>query len=212
MLFTGYVATEPELLYAGMGVAGAVYRVSFQAISDEWLLDRQSVASSGQALGQSGTDALSILTGRVGSGAGFAVSGAGQIQSVGVFQPQQNRSWSSNAGELAGSIHASYRVLDGTVALQPTGAVTHLLSDGDGRTQMDGLQVSQRRELANDVTVSGEIEPAGFIAETFAGDGTTSLFTLSSTPFRPRSATGRSRRTSSQIPLTRGASTGGSGM
>src|SRR6185437_12837497 len=37
MLFTGYLATEPEAVYAGAGVAGPVYRYAFDAVSDEWL-------------------------------------------------------------------------------------------------------------------------------------------------------------------------------
>jgi hypothetical protein len=41
ILFTGYVATEPEAVYAGMGLKGAVHRYAFSAVSDEWLLDKQ---------------------------------------------------------------------------------------------------------------------------------------------------------------------------
>jgi hypothetical protein len=42
------------------------------------------------------------------------------------------------------------------------------------------------KELANDVTVSGEMEPAAYVTETFAGDGTTTVFQLSQSPFRPK--------------------------
>ena len=41
-LFTGYIATEPVAEYAGAGLAGPVYRVAFTAVSDEWLLDKQT--------------------------------------------------------------------------------------------------------------------------------------------------------------------------
>ena len=40
------------------------------------------------------------------------------------------------------------------------------------------------RELANDVTVSGAEEPAGYVQESFAGDGTTAVFELSEAAFR----------------------------
>ena len=43
VLFTGYLATEPVPVYVGTGLAGPVYRVAFTAISDEWLLDKQSL-------------------------------------------------------------------------------------------------------------------------------------------------------------------------
>jgi hypothetical protein len=41
------------------------------------------------------------------------------------------------------------------------------------------------KELANDVTVSGQMEPTAYVTEIFAGDGTTTVFTLSDEPFRP---------------------------
>ncbi len=183
VVFTGYIATEPELLYAGAGTMGAAYRIAVHAISDEWLLDRQSVPGSGTGLRQNGAETLAALTNRVGA-VGFTSAGGNGVRGVGVFQPEQARSWSINAGALAGSVYAAYRVVGGVVGLQPAGKVTHILSDGDGSLQMSGLRVSQRRELANDVTVSGEREPAAYISESFVGDGTTNVFTLAKTPFR----------------------------
>jgi hypothetical protein len=60
------------------------------------------------------------------------------------------------------------------------------LSDGDGTLQVAALKTTSVKELANDVTVSGEIEPAAYVTETFAGDGTTTMFQLSQDPFRPK--------------------------
>ena len=68
---------------------------------------------------------------------------------------------------------------DGAVSLQPAGTVTHALSDGDGTLQVAALKTASVKELANDVTVSGEMEPAAYVTETFAGDGTTTVFQLS---------------------------------
>ena len=68
VLFTGYLATEPEQIYAGTGTMGPVYRVAFSAISDEWLLDKQAIPLSGAAFGQSGGQVLTTLTNRVDSG------------------------------------------------------------------------------------------------------------------------------------------------
>jgi hypothetical protein len=64
--------------------------------------------------------------------------------------------------------------------------VTHALSDGDGTLQVAALKTASVKELANDVTVSGEMEPTAYITETFAGDGTTTVFQLSQSPFRPK--------------------------
>ncbi|WP_433984354.1 hypothetical protein RBB78_05140 [Tunturiibacter empetritectus] len=48
------------------------------------------------------------------------------------------------------------------------------------------MKTTAVKELANDVTVSGEIEPTAYVTETFAGDGTTTVFQLSEDPFRPK--------------------------
>jgi hypothetical protein len=61
-----------------------------------------------------------------------------------------------------------------------------VLSDGDGTLQVAALKTSSVKELANDVTVSGEMEPAAYVTETFAGDGATTIFQLSQDPYRPK--------------------------
>ena len=188
VLFTGYVATEPEAVYAGMGVKGPVHRYAFSAVSDEWLLDKQTVPLSGAGLAQSGGQLLTTLTNRVDAGL-FTTTGVMNGLSVGVFEPVQTESWSANAGGVASATYAAYRVLDGAVSLQPAGTVTHTLSDGDGTLQVAALKTASVKELANDVTVSGEMEPAAYVTETFAGDGTTTVFQLSQSPFRPKKTT-----------------------
>ena len=69
--------------------------------------------------------------------------------------------------------------------------MTHALSDGDGTLQVAALKISAVKELANDVTVSGEMEPAAYVTETFAGDGTTTVFQLAEAPFRPKGSAQR---------------------
>jgi len=185
VLFTGYVATEPEAVYAGAGLMGPVYRYAFSAVSDEWLLDKQAVPLSGAGLAQSGGQLLTTLTSRVDDGL-FTMTEVMNGLAVGVFQPSQTGSWSANAGVIANTTYAAYRVLDGAVSLQPAGTVTHALSDGDGTLQVATLKTTQMKELANDVTVSGEEEPSAYVTETFAGDGTTTVFQLSEDPFKPK--------------------------
>ncbi|MEO6982460.1 MAG: hypothetical protein ABI072_05035, partial [Edaphobacter sp.] len=169
VLFTGYLATEPEAVYAGTGLLGPVYRYAFSAISDEWLLDKQAVPPSGVGLAQSGGALLRTLTNRVDAGL-FTTAGVANGLSVGVFEPEQTESWSVNAGGVAGATYASYRVLNGAVTMQPAGTVTHALSDGDGTLQVAALKTAAAKELANDVTLSGEMEPSAYVTETFAGD------------------------------------------
>jgi hypothetical protein len=79
-------------------------------------------------------------------------------------------------------------VLNGALSMNPVGSVTHALDfdagEGDGALQVSALKTSMVKELANDVTLSGAIEPTAYVSELFAGDGTTTLFTLSGEPFR----------------------------
>jgi len=185
VLFTGYLATEPEAVYAGAGLTGPVYRYAFSAVSDEWLLDKQPVPLSGTGLAQSGGQLLKTLTNRV-DGSLFSTAGVMNGLSAGVFEPEQTESWSANAGVVASATYAAYRVLDGTVGLQPAGTVTHTLSDGDGTLQVAALKTSSVKELANDVTISGAMEPTVYVTEMFAGDGTTTVFQLSADPFLPK--------------------------
>ncbi|MCU1222478.1 MAG: hypothetical protein JWQ42_571 [Edaphobacter sp.] len=187
VLFTGYVATEPGAVYAGNGTRGPVYRYVFSAISDEWLLDKQTVSLGGAGLAQAGGQLLRTLTNRVDAGL-FTTGGVMDGRSVGVFEPLQASSWSTNAGAVSEATYAAYRVLNGAVSLQPAGTVTHALSDGDGTLQMAALKTSAVKELANDVTVSGEIEPTAYVNETFAGDGTTAVFQLVGSPFRVKAS------------------------
>jgi hypothetical protein len=185
VLFTGYIATDPEAVYAGIGVRGAVYRYVFSAVSDEWLLDKQAVPLSGTGLAQSAGQLLTTLTNRVDAGL-FTTTGVMNGLSVGVFEPSQTEPWSKNAGDVASATYAAYRVVGGALSMQPAGTVTHALSDGDGTLQVAGLKTSSVKELANDVTVSGEMEPTAYVTETFEGDGTTTVFQLSEAPFRPK--------------------------
>jgi hypothetical protein len=185
VLFTGYVATEPQAVYAGVATKGSVYRYGLSAISDEWLLDKQSVPVSGAGLAQPGGQVLTALTNRVDAGL-FTTTGVLNGAAVGVFEPVAADSWSVNAGNVAAATYAAYRVLNGAVSLQPAGTVTHALSDGDGTLQVAALKTSAVKELANDVTLSGEMEPAAYITETFAGDGTTTVFQLAEAPFRSK--------------------------
>jgi len=190
VLFTGYVATEPEAVYAGNGTKGPVYRYAFSAVSDEWLLDKQTIPQTGAGIAQAGGQLLRTLTDRVDAGL-FTTAGVVNGRSVGVFEPVQTESWSANVGAIAGATYAAYRVVNGAVSLQPAGTVTHTLSDGDGTLQVAALKLGSVKELANDVTVSGEIEPTAYIAETFAGDGTTAVFQLAETPFRAKASASR---------------------
>ena len=187
ILFTGYLATEPVPVYVGVGLAGPVYRVAFAAISDEWLLDKQTATLTGAGFAVAGGTLLSTLTTRTGAGL-LTTSGVVNDKHVGIFTPEPAQPWSTNAAAIASSTYAAYRALNGALGMQTVGSVTHTLNfddrSGDGTIQVAALKTSMVKELANDVTLSGQIEPSAFVAEMFSGDGTTTIFQLSDAPFR----------------------------
>ncbi len=189
ILFTGYLATEPVRIYAGDATTGPVYRVRLSAVSDEWLLDNLGLggdAYDAVSLGLSGEALLARVGSRVPGGSAIlpVSAGAGTVRATGVYSPSKAKPWSVNAGAAASSAYAGYRALNGEVLLQPAGGVTHSLSDADGTLSVAELQTSAVRELANDVTLSGAEEPTAYIAESFMGDGSTSVFELSEAAFR----------------------------
>jgi len=189
VLFSGYLAIEAVGVYAGVGTSGSVYRYSVSAISDEWLLDKQAVTWSGAGLAQTSGDLLEALTNRV-DGALFSTTGVAIGRPVGVFVPAETGTWSGNAGELAASAYSAYRVVDGALTFASAGTVTHALDFDRGRDASGGaisvsaLKSSSLKELANDVTLSGAMEPTAYINETFVGDGTTTVFQLAEALFR----------------------------
>ncbi len=187
VLFTGYLATEPVPIYAGTGLAGPVYRMAFTAISDEWLLDKQTLVLSGAGFAATGSSLLETLTNRIAAGL-LTTSEVANNRVAGVFVPEATKPWSTNASGIGASTYAAYRVLDGALVMQQVGSVTHTLDFDAGLAAHDlkvsSLKTSMVKELANDVTLSGQIEPTAYVSELFAGDGTTTLFTLSDSPFR----------------------------
>lgn len=190
VLFTGYIATEPAREYAGTRSEGSAYRAKVTAVSDEWLLDRAGSGAAphdGISLALDGRTLLERLTARVQGG--LAVAGGSTARSVGAFVAGGAAPWSHNAGLAASAAFASYRALAGQVLLQPAGAVTHAFSDADGSLDVSAFNTANMRELANDITVTGEMEPAALVSEIFLGDGTTSVFTLGEAAFRNSATT-----------------------
>ncbi len=195
VLFTGYLATEPVRVWAGESSQGAVYRARITALSDEWLLDNLSSGAGLRDTQMLGLDAGALVArlaarAQAGGSAGVTVtSGATTLAGTGAFAARASQPWSANAGNAASSAYAAYRALNGQVLTQPVGTVTHALSDADGTLSVAELMTSNARELANDITLTGDEEPAAYIAESFIGDGTTTVFTLTESAYRDTART-----------------------
>lgn len=74
-----------------------------------------------------------------------------------------------------------------TEVLQPETAAEHVLPLSDVTVHVDPA-ASPGADVAADVTVFGEREPAEYVTELFRGDGATSAFTLQHVPFRESGA------------------------
>ncbi len=184
LLFSGYVANEPELLFSGVGLTGPMYLAQISAVSDDVVLDRQLMAAAPPNVSQGAAQLLTTITARVNSEAGVSASESTAV--VGGFTPQASQTWSENAGTLATIARAAYRVVNGQVNMSDIGTSVHVLSETDGSLSLQGLSASRTKMLVNDVTVCGEEEPQAYVTEIFQGDGTTTSFTLSDKPYAVR--------------------------
>ncbi len=185
VLFTGYLTTEPVPVYAGVASEGSVYRLAFSAVSDEWLLDKQTGgALLGSASGSPAGTALTAIATRAGAGT-LTSTGATDSRAVGVLESQADLAWSGQAGLLSNASYSAYRVLNGALQMTQAGSVVHAFSDGDGSLSLAELKTASVRELANDVTLSGAMEPSVYWTEVFLGDGTTTVFDLQGEPDAP---------------------------
>ena len=191
VLFTGYLPREPQLTYAGAGSTGTVYRLVMEATSDEWLLDKQGLRVGAESFAESGDALLRSLTSRV-DGSRFTTAATSAIAQIGSVETNSAKSWSENAGAIANAAGASYRVVSGEVVLATLGSVSHTFTTADDSLNESGLQLNFGRDLANDLTISGEMEAGTPVTEIFVGDGTTSDFALSAAPFSAGSAASRS--------------------
>ncbi len=187
--FTGYIAISPLPEYAGMGLEGPRYRIAVQALSDELLLNQLSMAPSKGSTGQTAGGLLTSLVTRTGS-ASLSTSALTLNEVVSNFVPEAGAAWSRSAGQVADQARASYRAVNGALALSPVQSTVHTLNEADGTLSLNNLVLSGsvKRALANDVTVCGEHEPVAYVTEYFLGDGVTTQFFLGANPYFPPSS------------------------
>jgi hypothetical protein len=182
VLFTGYVVTEPQPAYAGADSIGAVYRLELMAISDEWLLDKQSAGQQvGPALGAVSGSFVKTLIRRT-DAKRFVTYGVTSLRTVGAVALTEGAAWSNHVASVGNASHAAYRVLDGAVSFSSNGNTTHAFSEDDGSIVLSHLHTGSARELANDVSLTGIDGSSTYWTELFAGDGTTTTFNLTGEP------------------------------
>jgi hypothetical protein len=182
-LFTGYLPSAAEPEFAGYSSTAAQYLTAVNALSDDWLLDRDALPQAAPLLGQTAGEMVRILTDRVNPTL-VQMNGLEDVGTIGFFAPRPNQPWSSNVAALANQARAAYRVLNGQLTLAPVGSTVHSLSDTVGTLEYAGLSASNAKQIVNDVTLTGLSQPTEYVTELFQGDGATVLFQLQRNPYR----------------------------
>src|SRR5438270_3424654 len=181
-VFTGYINADPEYEYLGWGERGAMYRYNYVAQSDEALLDEKRLSTRSPFVARSAGDALRQLTQDAIPGA-FDTSGIQDLDVVPNYVPDPRQPWSKHAAAIALQARAAYRILNGAAVLAPLGSAAHSLDESDANFSPQNLLLQPETSVLNDVTITGELEPQDHVRDYFVGDGLTSSFHLSPTPF-----------------------------
>ena len=187
-VFTGYVMGAPAYEYLGWGEQGPVYRYTLLAKGDEAWLDEKRLPDLCPFVDRSAGAALRQLTQDL-VGTAIDTSGVQALDLLAGFVPNAQQNWSQHAAEIALQARASYRVVNEALVFAPLGQNAYPLSDNDPNFSPENLKLAPLSTITNDVTVIGEMAPEAYVTDYFIGDGLTSKFYLSQTPFTKTSVT-----------------------
>ncbi len=182
-LFTGYLPSAAEPVFSGYSSTGPQYRVVVNALSEDWLLNRDAMPQTAPLLGQTAGEMVSLLTNRVNPTL-VQMNGLEDVGTIGFFEPMPNLPWSENVAALANQARSAYRVLNGQLTLAPVGSTVHNMNDTVGTVDFAALSATNAKQIVNDVTITGLSEPVEYVTELFEGDGATVMFQLQREPYR----------------------------
>ncbi len=182
-LFTGFLPAAAEPVFFGFNSSGPQYRYVVNAVSEDWLLNREALPQMAPLLGQYAGEMVRTLTNRV-NPLLVQMNGLEDVGTIGFFEPMPNLTWSQNIAALANQARAAYRVLNGQLTLAPVGSTVHDMSDTVGTLDYTALSASNAKQLVNDATITGLSQPMEYVTELFEGDGATVLFQLQRQPLR----------------------------
>ena len=181
-VFTGYITVSPEYEYLGWGMHGPMYRYNIVALSDEALLDEKRLPARSPFVDRSAGDALRQVTTEAIPNA-FDFSAVQNLDTLPSYVPDPQQSWAVHAAAIAAQARAAFRSMNGALIFAPLGAATYSLAESDANFSPQGLTLQPVNSVVNDATVIGEIEPEAYVKDYFVGDGLTTRFYLSQTPF-----------------------------
>jgi len=181
-VFTGYIIASPEYEYLGWGIHGPMYRYNIVAKSDDTLLDEKRLTSRSPFVARRAGDALRQLTVEAIPSA-FDLSAVQNLDSLPSYPPDPQLPWSKHAAAIATLPRGSFRMMNGALVFAPLGAAICSLDEADAKFSPQGLALQPVNSIVNDATVVGEVEPQDFVKDYFVGDGLTTRYHLSQTPF-----------------------------
>ena len=187
-VFTGYLTDAPAFEYLGWGGQGPLFRYSLLAKSDEVLLDQKQVPNIIPFVERSAGSALRQLTEDL-MGSAIDVSAVQNLDGVMGYGADPQKTWSQHAAELAVQARACYRLQNAGLSFAPLGAAAYALNESDANFSPQGLKLALCNAVVNDVTVIGEMEPEAYVTDYFVGDGLTTKFYLSQSPFQKTTET-----------------------
>jgi len=180
--FTGYLMQEPTYEYLGWGERGPIYRYVFVAFGDEALLDEKRLPERPPFVERSAGSALRQLTDDLLPGV-FDASAVQDLDKLVGYASTTQKTWLQQAEEIATQARACYWVLNGALSFAPIGSNVYPLNESDASFNAAGLKLQPVNKVINDIIVIGENEPQAYVKDYFVGDGLTTRFYLSQTPF-----------------------------
>ncbi|MGO9086565.1 MAG: hypothetical protein ACLQBK_15155 [Candidatus Sulfotelmatobacter sp.] len=182
-VFTGYLTQAPRFEYVGWGQQSPVYRYDLMAESDEVLLDEKALPNRAPFVNRTAGAALRQLAQDLLPG-GFDTSAVQDVDTLAAYAVNPEKKFSYHAAEIAVAARASYRAMNGALALAGVGAAAYAINESDANFSPTGLKLKCPNAPANDVTVIGLDEPQAYVRDYFVGDGLSLRFYLSQTPFQ----------------------------
>jgi hypothetical protein len=182
-VFTGYLTEAPQCEYLGFGEQGTIYRYDLIAESDEVLLDQKALPNRAAFVERSAGAALTQLAQDLLPG-GFDTSAVQNVDTLASYEVNPQKKFSYHAEEIALSARASYRATNGALVLASVGTAVYAINESDANYSPLGLKLVCPMLLVNDVTAIGLAEPQAYVRDYFVGDGLSSRFYLSQTPFQ----------------------------
>jgi len=182
-LFTGYLIQAPEIVYLGWGEQAAIYEYELTAESDEVLLDQKALPNRAPFVARAAGSALRQLAEDLLPGK-FDVSAVQDLDPIACYTVNPQKKFTFHAADIALAARASYRAMNGALSISAVGAESYAINEIDATFSPAGLRLNRANVVVNDVTVIGQNEPQAYVRDYFVGDGLSSHFYLSQTPFQ----------------------------